>query len=1085
MFELLSRACTPNSASIPESSCSVWGRGDRGQLGLGDLSGRAEPAPLPSLQGAGINSVSCGAHHSLCCSSSRAQAEEASRDRGAVWAWGCNSFGQLGLGGTVLGFGGRPPGAPVAIGLHQPSGKAHSGSNNNGNGSGDHTDDNDNGYDHDDHNNDEAPAVALAASPQRVLDLCGSGVLCMSGGDRHSVALLACDEVWAWGANDFGQLGSPLGLAFNSNEGVSSPSESPATLQTREAPPPPPPPPFMPTLTATNTLWPRPRCVEAMSGKCIVAIACGAVHTVALTDSGEVYAWGRIDAFARSNNDQAPREPSSTQPPPLAPIQLPNPTWNTEYNCCVTTPLLLHASHRGVGNFAGADGRAGGGERRGGEGGLPPPPTLSGDTVVRVWHAILYFNCSLRFFRVALSFFFLENACVPCFHKATPTPFFQVHISCSAVDTYLATRAGELLVFKGKAPLPPPFLRLPSMRAAAVAEASSSTHANHSTTAAGASPLMGAADPRSPRLNGGERSSNSSTFSSTFSSSSSAPQSLPPLPPPSLEPSTASSSAAAEHHQNREMDHDESLLSHLRHAIIDPTDDVARRALAYNIMEPREGFAAEELHANTTTARLGATVDAVGNEIEDIASDSDALAARTLALAVVALKQHAHNYRRCHPNATAKDWVRTLLFPRAGATSSTTATASGVANQADDMLPPMRAFPEESEDPFSWLDPELESQVAWESAFAVAPAAAGTATNADENTGQHCEGTTVDEKSKEREFPIPDVHASSDLLGGSAYAEIARRAAHGSAANRRRCRQRAPGLSLAGGSSSSPQMIAFLGTAPVRVRSGLKKDLMSAARAAADTATSTNGSDGAEYSTSYSVAAPSGLHSSDSCCEWTRCDVAFVPGGREGLLDVPLLDDDQDDDGDELFSGSIVENGAGAELFAGEDGSIGAELALLSVRLPGLAAFAKQEWKQEEQQRQQANADYDSSVSTVNKTCPHNSLPRVVVSGVGALVLQKLLLWATTGFITVQNISSTNDNNLRKNCHRHGRSACLHLLELAAAAQRFGSDKNGCTSSRIVWRCAHELVHNLKAWDPAAVGTVELVRQVNEYIKSH
>lgn len=652
----------------------------------------------------------------------------------------------------------------------------------------------------------------------------------------------------------------------------------------------------------------------------------------------------------------------------------------------------------------------------------------------------------------------------------------QVQVSCSALDTYLATRAGELLIFKGKTPLPPAFSRLPSIRAAVTtaAAASSSIHAQNGTAAA-ASPLWGASDPRSPRLGGGGLSGSVS--------SSSVPQSLPPLPLPGLEPTSATSTAAAaaDHGQpNGAVDHDESLLSHLRHAIIDPTDDGARRALAYNIMEPREGFAAEE-QRNPTTTRLGA-IDAVANanEAEDIASDADALAARTLALAVVAVKQHALSYRRFYPGATVKEWVNTLLAPRAAAThvpasfapATTTTRGRGGTNQAEEVLPPMRTPVEENEDPFTWLDPELEAQAAWEAASAiVAPAAARVQERYTKGQGGAKTRTLV---LKEGGCPKPDVHGSSDLLGGLTHTEIARRAASGSATNRRRCRQRALGLSLATGSSSGPQMMAFLGTPPVRIRSGLSRAFAYAAQTAADAATT--GSGGAEGSCSYCVAAPSGHRGGDSSGDvWTRYDVMFVPVGPEGLLDVPIHDGDGDEGEDEGLLNSESRGMAGAELEVGDDHSIGAELVLLSVRLPGLAALAKRQQAQQPEHGDADNRNYSDSQSSEDG---HHILPRVTVPGVGPIVLEKLLLWATTGFIAVQKSRDSLGNQQHHQC---GRSACMHLLELAAAAQRFGDcrSKNE-SSSRIVWRCAHELVHCLKAWDPGAAGTVEVVRKIGK-----
>lgn len=69
----------------------TWGTGSDGQLGRPTSeSGKdvsAEPRPVRALASLQIVSVACGARHTLALSSA-----------GAVWAWGCGTFGALGLG---------------------------------------------------------------------------------------------------------------------------------------------------------------------------------------------------------------------------------------------------------------------------------------------------------------------------------------------------------------------------------------------------------------------------------------------------------------------------------------------------------------------------------------------------------------------------------------------------------------------------------------------------------------------------------------------------------------------------------------------------------------------------------------------------------------------------------------------------------------------------------------------------------------------------------------------------------------------------------------------------------------------------
>jgi hypothetical protein len=195
---------------------------------------------------------------------------------------------------------------------------------------------------------------------------------------------------------------------------------------------------------------------------------------------------------------------------------------------------------------------------------------------------------------------------------------------------------------------------------------------------------------------------------------------------------------------------------------------------------------------------------------------------------------------------------------------------------------------------------------------------------------------------------------------------------------------------------------------------------------------------------------------------WTPFDVVLVPGGRRGLLDRPDLEGDEggecdgpslsgsvgggdfwggassaegDGEGD---SGSDEEGGSGGDgLVAAADGSIGAQLAVLAVRLPALAAMAHH------QQQTRSSSSSSGRLGAV----------RVSVAGVGPAALQVLVRWAATARVAVQ------------------RCSARRLLEVAAGAQRLSG---GC-AARLVWRCVHELAHRLQTADPAAATTAELV----------
>jgi hypothetical protein len=74
----------------------AWGNNTYGQLGMGDAVNRS----VPTRVGAGSNwkKVACGAYHTVAIAFDGAITATTG---GALWAWGRNDFGQLGLGDTV------------------------------------------------------------------------------------------------------------------------------------------------------------------------------------------------------------------------------------------------------------------------------------------------------------------------------------------------------------------------------------------------------------------------------------------------------------------------------------------------------------------------------------------------------------------------------------------------------------------------------------------------------------------------------------------------------------------------------------------------------------------------------------------------------------------------------------------------------------------------------------------------------------------------------------------------------------------------------------------------------------------------
>ncbi|XP_066090788.1 RCC1 and BTB domain-containing protein 2 isoform X3 [Saccopteryx bilineata] len=65
----------------------VWGYNGNGQLGLGSSGNQSTPCRIAALQGIRVQRVACGYAHTLVLT-----------DDGQVYAWGANSYGQLGTG---------------------------------------------------------------------------------------------------------------------------------------------------------------------------------------------------------------------------------------------------------------------------------------------------------------------------------------------------------------------------------------------------------------------------------------------------------------------------------------------------------------------------------------------------------------------------------------------------------------------------------------------------------------------------------------------------------------------------------------------------------------------------------------------------------------------------------------------------------------------------------------------------------------------------------------------------------------------------------------------------------------------------
>ena len=186
----------------------TWGRNEYGQLGNG-VTATNSPVPVAvktagtPMEGKTIVQISAKVWYALALASD-----------GTVYSWGFNSWGQLGSG---------------------TSGTA---------------------------NNASAPvAVKTAGTPME-----GKTIVQVAAGATHSLALATDGTIYAWGKNEYGQLGDD------------STTNSPVPVAVKTAGTP-------------------------MDGKTIIQIHAGYEHSLALASDGTVYAWGRNNSGQLGKND--------------------------------------------------------------------------------------------------------------------------------------------------------------------------------------------------------------------------------------------------------------------------------------------------------------------------------------------------------------------------------------------------------------------------------------------------------------------------------------------------------------------------------------------------------------------------------------------------------------------------------------------------------------------------------------------------------------------------------------------------------------------------------------------------------------
>ena len=261
----------------------AWGSNYYGQLGNGTTTNSNAPVLVTLPSGTTVTAIAAGANHSLALTST-----------GQVLAWGWNAFGQLGNGTTVdsrtpvavsqiVAFTAIAGGADHSLALTSTGQVAAWGYNRDG--------------ELGNNSNTDSSVPVLAGLPS------GITATALAGGGQHSLALTSAGQVLAWGNNQYGQLGNGTTTSGSTPVQVTLPSGTTVTAVAAG---------YGHSLAVTSTrqvmAWGYnkygqvgngtannssvPVLVSLPSGTTVSAIAAGDFHSLALLSTGQVLAWG-------------------------------------------------------------------------------------------------------------------------------------------------------------------------------------------------------------------------------------------------------------------------------------------------------------------------------------------------------------------------------------------------------------------------------------------------------------------------------------------------------------------------------------------------------------------------------------------------------------------------------------------------------------------------------------------------------------------------------------------------------------------------------------------------------------------------
>eukprot|EP00569_Conticribra_weissflogii_P016347 CAMPEP_0171399114 /NCGR_PEP_ID=MMETSP0880-20121228/6388_1 /TAXON_ID=67004 /ORGANISM="Thalassiosira weissflogii, Strain CCMP1336" /LENGTH=839 /DNA_ID=CAMNT_0011913219 /DNA_START=41 /DNA_END=2560 /DNA_ORIENTATION=- len=234
-----------NYSYLSELAVYSWGRGEDGQLGIGDTSDQDEPTYVDALRGVGVKQIACGSGHTVVLTGD-----------GEVYTWGRGDDGRLGHGDNGWKYVPRLTHSLTGqIITHVTCGSYHTAAvSSNGDlytwGGG--------MYGKLGHGNESGHST-----PKRVEALFGLTIVDIACGSRHTAVVTNKGCLYTWGDKENGVAG------HGDTEGYQY----------------------------------TPKLLERLSGKKVVQLSACGFHTGCLTDQGEVYTWGE-GKFGRLGHGQ-------------------------------------------------------------------------------------------------------------------------------------------------------------------------------------------------------------------------------------------------------------------------------------------------------------------------------------------------------------------------------------------------------------------------------------------------------------------------------------------------------------------------------------------------------------------------------------------------------------------------------------------------------------------------------------------------------------------------------------------------------------------------------------------------------------